>query len=86
MCSVPILCNIPEVPLLFCYSMNLKSIILNLCRCCKYVRDGVYVLGNNDNNLFSLLDIDTLTTYIVFPSVLSFRKCRNLSFIGDSAV
>lgn len=55
-------------PLLFCYSMNLKSIISNLCRCCK--RDRIYVLGNNDNNLFSLLGIDTLTTYIVFPSFL----------------
>lgn len=48
--------------------MNLKSIVLNLCRCSK--RDRIYVLGNKDNNLFSLFDIDTLTTYIVLPPVL----------------
>lgn len=64
---------------IFCYSMNLKSIILNLCRCCK--RDRIYVLGNKDNNLFSLFDIDTLTTYIVFPTVLESVVILSL---GDS--
>lgn len=61
--------------------MNLKSMILNLCRCCK--RDGIYVLGNNNNNLFSLFDIDTLTTYIVFPTVLESVGILRLGDIAE---